>query len=100
MSEEAIKRMKNFINNTITPNKPSDYALGYEEGIRTCYNFVNYFFKENEHLKEQIQILVDDNAQLEDMRIEAIELIKNDYFEDGSGNNIEKVLEILGDTNE
>lgn len=36
-------------------------------------------------------------ARLKEDKKKAIELLKDDYFEDGSGHNIDKVLEILGE---
>lgn len=56
-------------------NKEEDYA------INSDYWASGKVIKELKDLQQRID--------------KAIELLKDDYFEDGSGNNIDKVLEIL-----
>lgn len=48
-----------------------------------------------EEMPREIARLEDENELLQDRIDNAIKLIEEDYFEDGSGENIEKVLEIL-----
>ena len=91
--KEILDRLKNH------------YVLG-EEQDTFLLDYITNLEQENERLKEdnyELQKYIneeegfakDENREL-GLRIDkAIELIKNDYFEDGSGNNIDEVLNIL-----
>jgi len=69
--------------------------------IQALNSLVNSYKRQNEFLEASIKHIEQVNKDLYERIDKAIELIKNDYFEDGSGNNIEKVLDILrGENNE
>ncbi len=64
--------------------------LAYNDKINELHNIIDSKDKIINYQALEI-------ARLNQARLKAIELLKDDYFEDGSGNNIDKVLEILGD---
>lgn len=70
--QEALKLLKYISENNITEKEYSDMLDSKEAKLINGYI-------------EKLQDRID----------KAIELIEADYFEDGSGENIEKVLEIL-----
>ena len=60
-------------------------------------SIVNYsIFKKLEDEEEVEMIYRDNDIRVLEERIDkAIKLLKEDYFEDGSGNNVEEVIKIL-----
>lgn len=56
--------------------------------------------QENKQLKEKLDIILEDNNQLEEIRIKAIEYIKNHilpYYDESTHADFINLLEILGD---
>lgn len=107
MSEEELKRMKDFINATLEPYKPNEYRLGYEDALRRCYYLVDNLQQENKHLNLQLDQALKDYEELLIKIDKAIEYIQkrfeiNEYGEyyfthTFDNSNMKELLAILGD---
>ena len=91
-----IARLKEQLENDIDRYEDTiSYQLGFDKGKEQLQ-------QENKHLKEQLEILLEDNNQLEEIRIKAIEYIEERF--DGEvfthtfdKCNIRELLAILGE---
>lgn len=82
-----------------TPNKPSEIITFWVDEAGNKY--IQKLQQENKQLKEKIDILLEDNNQLEEIRIKVIKYIKantkNDTFCEWYDGEVKDLLEILGD---
>lgn len=61
------------------------------------FKMVNKLEQENKQLKEKIDILLEDNNQLEEIRIKAIEYIEQLPFNDLTPLEVKVIYKILGE---
>lgn len=103
MIEEILDRLERIDH--------KEYCGGFEfadsstfEEMGKCFderkklaNYTKELQQENKQLKEKIDILLEDNNQLEEIRIKAINFIENECAWELLEEESEELLEILGD---
>ena len=86
MSKITINTLGQLLDNVETEEKATKLVF-----------YIKELQQENKHLKEKIDILLEDNNQLEEIRIKAINFIENECAWELLEEESEELLEILGD---
>ena len=89
-----------FINTHIKENK--DVFTINVKKLNSILDYIDELEEENKTLKElNVCVGCNNNPDYKSRIDKAIKLLEEDYFEDGSGNNVEEVIKILkGEENE
>ena len=83
-----------FINTHIKENK--DVFTINVKKLNSILDYIDELEEENKTLKElNVCVGCNNNPDYKSRIDKAIKLLKEDYFEDGSGNNVEEVIKIL-----